>query len=418
MNLKEELEARGLVQETGGGELEEILKERRTVYLGVDPTADSLHVGNMVPVMLLRHLAESGHTVIFLVGGGTGQIGDPRESGERTLLDAKTVAKNTKAIRAQMAPIFGRKKVTFVDNAIWLSKLSAIDFLRDVGKHFTVNQLIKRDIIKKRIDSEDPISFTEFSYSLLQGYDYWHLNKKYGVDLQIGGSDQWANIISGVDLVRKKEGKSVYAITTPIITDKVTGKKFGKSEGNAIWLDPQKTSPYQFYQFWLNVSDDGVADYLKIFTLLPLTEIETLLEEHGNKPQERLAQKRLAHAVTELIHGKTMADTAERISTMLFSGESLTNLSRGERDVLLREVPHKRVRQSLLQEGVSIASLLVDTGLASSNSEARRLIEGNGVSLGGVKVERVDALLSKGSLPGELILLRRGKQTALVLIEK
>ena len=418
MNLAEELKARGLVQQEGGGSLEEILKEKRTVYLGVDPTADSLHVGNMVPIMLLRHLSEAGNKVIFLIGGGTGMIGDPRESGERTLLDSKVVAKNTKAIRAQMAPIFGKHRLTYVDNAVWISRLGAIEFLRDVGKHFTVNQLVKRDIIKKRLDAEDPISFTEFSYSLLQGYDYWHLNKKYGVDLQVGGSDQWANIISGVDLVRRKEGKDVYAITTPIITEKGSGKKFGKSEGNAIWLAPKKTSPFQFYQFWLNIADDSVDEYLKIFTLFPLSDIEAILNEHTPRPQERIAQKKLAHAVTTLVHGKSTADTVARISGILFNGESLTTLGRGERSTLLSEVPHKAVHTRTLREGVLITTLLVDTGLSSSQSDARRLIEGKGVSVGGVKVEKPDALLSKESSPGEMILLRRGKQVAIIVIEK
>jgi len=248
--LVENLKARGLVDHSSA-ELDIILGTKRTAYIGVDPTADSMHIGHLAWILLMRRLGETGHNLIFLVGGGTGAIGDPKEKGERVLLDEKTVAKNTRAINKQLKSILGRTRFTLVDNADWLDKLKLIPFLRDVGKHFTVNDLVKRDVIRRRLDTADEsISYTEFTYALLQGYDYLILNKKYGADLQVGASDQWTNIFSGVDLIRKKEGKQVYAFTIPLVTD-ANGKKFGKSEGNAVWLDGTKTSPFQFYHFGL-----------------------------------------------------------------------------------------------------------------------------------------------------------------------
>ena len=272
MNLAEELTARGLIEHTSA-DIEKILGTKRTVYLGVDPSADSMQAGNLVVVLLMRRLSQAGNRIILLVGGGTGMIGDPRESGERSLADKKIVEKNKKALKAQMQRIVGAK-VTLVDNADWLLKIKLVDFLRDIGKHFTINELIKRDIIKRRIeDPNDSISYTEFASSLLQGYDYLELNSKYGADLQIGASDQWTNILSGVELIRRKAGKEAFAVTCPLVTD-AAGKKFGKSEGNAVWLDASKTSPFQFYQFWLNTLDADVISRLKVFTFLGRDEIE------------------------------------------------------------------------------------------------------------------------------------------------
>lgn len=415
-NIAAELKARGLIQDEGGGQAEEFLASKRTVYLGMDPTAESLQVGNLVPIMLMKHLAQAGHEVVFLVGGGTGMIGDPRASGERVLLDAKTIAKNKKAVHAQLTTILGRKTKIF-DNYAWLSRVSLIEFLRDTAKHFTVNQLIKREIIKKRLETEDDsISYTEFTYSLLQGYDFWHLFKNYRVDLQVGGSDQWANIISGVDLIRRREQGSAYALTTPIIEDKKTGKKFGKSEGNAVWLDPLKTSPYAFYQFWLNVSDEGLEQYLKVFTMLSLPDIESLMGAHKVRPEARLAHKKLAYEVTAMIHGAKAAASAERISEILFGGVigggggTLAFLGKEDVIMLKKEAPSTKVTV-----GMSVIDALVASGLAVSKGEARRLIEQNGVSLNDAPVLDVARTIQKGDTQNGLGVLRRGKKVAILI---
>ncbi|MEK7179509.1 MAG: tyrosine--tRNA ligase, partial [Patescibacteria group bacterium] len=286
MTLAEELKARGLVEHSSTS-VERILSASRTAYLGIDPTADSLHVGHLVPILLMKRLGDAGHKLIFLIGGGTGQIGDPKEKGERVMLNEKTVAVNTRALKKQLKKILGNAAFRMVDNADWLMGVKLVPFLRDVGTYFTINDLIKRDIIKKRIETPDEsISYAEFSYSLLQGFDYLTLYQKYGCDLQIGATDQWTNILSGVDLIHKKLGKDAYAFTVPLVTD-AAGKKFGKSEGNAVWLDATKTSPFQFYQFWINFSDAGIENYLKMYTFLPPVEIAALMELHARNPSER-----------------------------------------------------------------------------------------------------------------------------------
>ena len=409
-NVGAELRDRGMVQDEAGGVIEEFLAHKRKVYLGMDPTADSLHVGHLVPIMLMRHLANAGHELLFIIGGGTGMIGDPRQSGERVLLDLKTVAQNKKALNVQLARILGGKKFRIIDNYAWLSKLTIIEFLRDIGKHFTVNQLLKREIIKKRIEvEEDPISYTEFSYSLLQGYDFLYLHQKFGIDMQIGGSDQWANILSGIDLIRRKAGKTAYALTTPIITDKKTGKKFGKSEGNAVWLDPKKTSSYIFYQFWLNVSDEGVEDYLKIFTFLPLIEISNIVAIHKENPNERIAQRRLAHEVTKMIHGESAARSAALVSGVLFGEGVVSMLTKTDLTYLLKEVPMTKI-----EEGTAIIDVLVALELAASKGEARRLIEQKGVSLNETLVSDVRRSLAAADFLHGIAQIRRGKKIALV----
>jgi len=411
-NVAEELRARGLLQDEAGGKAEVFLATKRKVYLGIDPTAESLHAGNLVPIMLMKHLANAGHELTFIIGGGTGMIGDPRESGERVLLDTKTVAKNKKALMVQLTQILGGKKYRMVDNYAWLSKITILEFLRDIGKHFTVNQLLKREIIKKRIQvDEDPISYTEFSYSLLQGYDFLHLHQKYGVDMQIGGSDQWANILSGVELIRRKEGKSAYALTAPIINDKKTGKKFGKSEGNAVWLDPKKTSSYTFYQFWLNVSDEGVEDYLKIFTFLSLPDIAKVITIHTENPSARHAQKTLAREVTAMIHGTASAESAECVSGVLFGEGSFSALSKQDSVYMRKEVPMTQVT-----EGVSLTDVIVSLDLASSKGEARRLIEQKAISLGGIVITDVHQVLTKKDFSSDIIQIRRGKKQGLLML--
>lgn len=410
MNLADELKARGLIEHTSA-ELEEILKHKRTVYLGVDPTADSMQAGNLVIVLLLKRLADAGNKIILLVGGGTGMIGDPKEKGERPLADARTVARNKKALKAQMQSILGRR-ITVVDNADWLLKVKLVDFLRDVGKHFTVNELVKRDIIKRRLDNpDDSISYTEFAYSLLQGYDYFVLNQKYGVDLQIGGSDQWVNILSGVELVRRKAGKEAFALTAPLVTD-ATGKKFGKSEGNAVWLSAEKTSPYAFYQFWLNQPDEVVEKYLKFYTFMSVVEINALVEMHQRNPGRREAQKMLAKLVTEIVHGKDAAMRSIAASEALFGERPLSGLTREERTVIMKNAPHAYVAT-----GMTFVDALVSASLAASKGEARRLIEGKGVSINDERVESADAVLETRHFEGELALLKRGRQVSVLVLK-
>ncbi len=407
MNLAEELKARGVVEHTSA-DLEKILSVKRTVYLGVDPSADSMQAGNLALVLLLKRLSLAGHRIILLVGGGTGMIGDPRESGERVLSDKKVVAKNKKALKAQMQRIMGTK-VTVVDNADWLLKVNLVDFLRDIGKHFTINELIKRDIIRRRIeDPNDSISYTEFAYSLLQGYDYLVLNKKYGVDLQIGGTDQWTNILSGVELNRRKEGKEVFAITCPLVTD-TNGKKFGKSEGNAIWLDAAKTSPFQFYQFWLNQPDEMVGKYLKFYTFMSVFEIDTMMELHGRNPGRREAQKMLARLVTEIVHGTETATRVVTASEAVYGSAPLSDLSPADLAVIKKEVPSVNVAVDSL-----VVDALIGSELVKSKSDAKRLIESGAVSINGENVDTIDGTLSSEQFPGGIALLRRGKQTALL----
>lgn len=407
MNLAEELKARGLVEHTSA-DLEKILGTKRTVYLGVDPSADSMHAGNLLVVLFMKRLSMAGHRIILLVGGGTGMIGDPRESGERLLSEKKLVDKNKKALKAQMQRIVGAK-VTVVDNADWLLKVHLVDFLRDIGKHFTVNELIKRDIIRRRIeDPNDSISYTEFAYSLLQGYDYLVLNKKYGMDLQIGASDQWTNILSGVELIRRKEGKEAFAITCPLVTE-ANGKKFGKSEGNAIWLDATKTSPFQFYQFWLNQPDEMVGKYLKFYTFMSVFEIDTMMELHGRNPGRREAQKMLARLVTEIVHGTEAAARAVTASEAVYGSAPLSDLSPADLAVIKKEVPSVNVAIGSL-----VVDALISSELVKSKSDAKRLIESKAVSINGETVEAIDATLASEHFPGGIALLRRGKQTALL----
>lgn len=417
MDSIRDLKDRGLVEHSSA-DIEKILGEKRTVYLGIDPSADSPQIGNLAVILLMKRLGDAGHKLVFIVGGGTGMIGDPREKGERSLLDAKTLKHNTEGLKRNLKRVLQNTSFRMVDNADWLTKISLFEFLRDIGKHFTVNDLIKRETIKKRLETPDEsISFTEFSYALLQGYDYLVLNKKYGVNLQVGGSDQWTNILSGVDLIRKKEGKEVFAFTIPLITDS-GGKKFGKSEGNAVWLDPKKTSPFLFYQFWLNIPDDVVERYLKVYTFMPVIEIGALMELHGRNPGKREAQKMLARLVTEIVHGKEQAEGAIAVTNVLYGGEPLTKLSKSERALLLTEAPSAAISNKSLEEGYAVVDALVATGLASSKAEARRLIEAKGVSVAGEPLVSSDGLLARGHFTDNLALLRRGKQVAVLSLEK
>lgn len=417
MTLAEELKARGLIEHFSA-EPEKILGTRRTVYIGTDPTADSLHVGHLAWVLLMKRLGLSGHKLIVLVGGGTGMIGDPKEKGERPMLTEKIVAANTRALKSQLKNILGTTSFRMVDNADWLLKEKLIPFLRDVGKYFTVNDLIKRDVIKRRLDTPDEsISYTEFTYALLQGFDYQVLHEKYGADLQLGGSDQWTNVLSGVDLIHKRLGKDVYALAFPLVTDS-TGKKFGKTEGNAIWLDAKKTSPFSFYQFWINQPDTDVEKYLKVYTFLPLVEIGALMQAHKSDPGARQAQETLARLVTEIVHGPAATAQIADASAAIFGTTPFHKLSREALTVALAEAPSVKLSKAQLTGGFSLAETLVAGGLATSKSDARRLIEGKGITLAGLPITNPDQKIYIGDLPGGYALVRKGKQGVLALILK
>ena len=417
MTLAEELKARGLVEHSSTP-VERILSAPRTAYLGIDPTADSLHVGHLVPILLMKRLGDAGHKLIFLIGGGTGQIGDPKEKGERVMLNEKTVAVNTRALKKQLKKILGNAAFKMVDNADWLMGVKLVPFLRDVGTYFTINDLIKRDIIKKRIETPDEsISYAEFSYSLLQGFDYLTLYQKYGCDLQIGATDQWTNILSGVDLIHKKLGKDAYAFTVPLVTD-ATGKKFGKSEGNAVWLDATKTSPFQFYQFWINLSDAGIENYLKMYTFLPPVEIAALMELHARNPSERQAQETLARLVTETVHGPAATAQAAAATDALFGDTPFNELSREALAVALAEAPSVTLSKKDVADGSPLADALVTGGLASSKSDARRLIAGKGITLSDQTIENPDQKIFLGDFSNGHALIRKGKQGVLILVLK
>jgi tyrosyl-tRNA synthetase len=408
MNLVNELKERGLVQEVSG-DIGVVLGETRTVYIGTDPTADSLHVGHLAWVLLLKRLAAAGHKIVLLVGGGTGMIGDPKEKGERVLMSEEAIDQNAAALSAQLSSLLGpHADFTMVNNAEWLREVKLLPFLRDVGKHFTVNDLVKRDLIKRRLaDQNDSISYTEFTYSLLQAYDFWELNRRLGVDLQVGASDQWTNILSGVDLIRKREGKEVFALAIPLITD-AAGKKFGKSEGNAVWLNPDKFSPYQFYQFWLNAEDTKVMDYLKIYTELSLEEIGQIAEEQQQDPGSRLAQKRLAEEVTSFVHGEQGLRDATVATAALFSGNKMAELSPADKEVLLRVAPTYQVKT-----GEKLVDIVTASVLASSKREAREFIESGAVSVDGEKQTDSDSELDIA----DVAILKRGKKNAVLLVK-
>lgn len=410
MTLSEELTIRGFLYQTTSDDLAALLDgEKKIIYHGIDPSADSAHAGNFVIWLLLRHLVAAGHQVIFLVGGGTGMIGDPKPDAERELRAEDLVDKNVTKIKAQAEHLIGQgQSITFVNNKEWLGSVPLLSFLRDIGKHFTVNELIKKDAISKRLSGDSGISYTEFAYPLLQGYDYFVLHERFGCNVQVGGSDQWGNILSGVDLIRRKTGQTVHAITVPLIVDKVTGKKFGKSEGNAVWLDAEKTSPYNFYQFWLNVSDENVEDYLKLFSFIPLPEIDVLITEHNNDKGQRQAQKRLAFEITSLVHGADVAKLVSEVSNKLFSGQNLKQCSLAEREVVVKNSPTHTIA-----ENINIIDLLVESGLAASKREARQFVSDGAVTLDGeIIVDDQFTVLCTA----DLRTLKRGKKNFVVLV--
>ncbi|GIL37132.1 tyrosine--tRNA ligase [Phycicoccus sp. DTK01] len=409
-DILDELQWRGLVaQSTDESALRTALADGPiTAYCGFDPTAPSLHFGNLVQLVLLRHLQRAGHRVICLVGGSTGLIGDPRPSAERVLKTKEQTAEWVANIRRQVEPFLGGDEANpavFVNNLDWTAPMSALDFLRDVGKHFRVNQMVKKDAIAARLNSDEGISYTEFSYQLLQGLDYLQLYRDYGCTLQTGGNDQWGNLTAGSDLIHRVEGASVHLLTTPLLTDS-SGEKFGKSAGNAIWLDPSMTSPYAFYQYWLNVEDASVVTLLKVFTDRGSEEIEDLKRQVQAEPWKRAAQRALAEDVTTLVHGQAATDAARAAAEALFGKGDLRALDGPTLRDAAAELPSGAVTV-----GMPLVDALVAVGLADSRNAARRTLGEGGASVNGAKVSDPDAVLGADDvLAGGVVVLRRGRK--------
>lgn len=407
MTLSEELAWRGFINQTTYKDPGELDKGRITFYFGVDPSADSMTIGNLAAAMMVRHFIDHGHKAFLLVGGATGMIGDPDgKKQERDLKTLDEIAKNKAAITQQYKTVFAGEKFEIVDNYDWFKDMNYMDFLRDIGKHVPMRQMLGRDFVQSRLGEEGAgISYAEFSYSLIQGYDFLHLHREMGVTLQLCGADQWGNSIAGVDLIRRIMGNEAHVWSAPLIVNKTTGVKFGKSEAGAVWLDANKTSVYNFYQFWLNLDDAGTIDYLKIYTLLSPDEIDDIAHRFNADRSTRLAQKTLAYEVTKLIHGKDQADQVKRVSEALFGGTPFAELNKDEVEILANEIP------AVLASEHNLAALLKESGLASSLSEARRFIEGGGVYINGTKATEIT--------PDDFIrgcaLLRRGKNNVALI---
>ncbi len=402
-SLLDELSWRGMVYQHTDGLADALATGELRGYVGFDPTASSLHIGNLVPVMGLVHLQRSGHRPIALVGGGTGMIGDPSgRTTERQLLSLDEIEANASAIEKQLAHFLdfgGARAAQMRNNATWLTQLKAVEFLRDVGKHYTVNYMLAKESVQSRI--EGGISFTEFSYMLLQAYDYLELYRRDGVTLQMGGSDQWGNITAGLELIRRVEGKTAHALTLPLVTT-ASGTKFGKTEAGAVWLDPARTSPYKFYQYWINVDDRDTGKFLRMFTLLSRDEIESLERSIEKAPEKREAQQALAHDVTARVHGEEAARVAEEVSRVLFGKADPTKLKQAVLEALGREVPFTESRSV-----PSLVDAMVSLGLAASKSAARRLVDQGGVYLNGQRATAETTLADNG-LPGGYHLVRKG----------
>ena len=401
MKLSEELKWRGFWNQTTFQDSKVLDGEKRTIYLGADPSADSLHIGHLSVYMMVRRFLDHGHKVVLLIGGGTGMIGDMRDTEERQLLSPKIVAKNTEALKSQVSKLFAGQDFEVVNNADWLSKIELIPFLRDIGKNFNMAELISRDFFKSRINNGSGLSFAEFTYTLLQGYDFWYLYKNNGVSLQIGGSDQWGNLLSGVNLIRKKEGAEVFAMTAPLLINRSTGRKFGKSEGGALWLDASKTSPFKMYQFLLNSDDQSVFEYLKILTTLSKEEIETIEKNHQENQHLRIAQKALAKNVVEIVHGEEVAKNVISATEVLFGGKAFENLTKAEIEVLKYEIP-------VAPKDKTVGEILIETNFAKSKGEAKRLISANSISFNGNKLQEDIQITEKG-------LLKKGKNSFILI---
>jgi len=422
MNFVEELKWRGMIHDIMPGTEDLLIKEKTSGYIGFDPTADSLHIGHMVQVMMLMHFQRAGHTPIALVGGATGMIGDPSgKSEERNLLDEASLRKNQEAIKNQLSKFLDfqsdkENKALMVNNYDWMKEFSFLGFIREIGKHITVNYMMSKDSVKKRIGAEakEGMSFTEFSYQLVQGTDFLVLYNNYNCKLQMGGSDQWGNIVTGTELIRRKAGGEAFALTCPLII-KSDGTKFGKTESGNVWLDPEKTTPYQFYQFWLNVSDEDAAKYIKIFTILSQQEIEGIIIEHNKAPHERLLQKRLAEEVTVMVHSREDYDTAVEASQILFgkgTTESLKKMGESTFLSVFEGVPVFDVKNEILQNGVTITDLFTEhSQVFASKGELRRLVQGGGLSLNKVKIENPEMIVGREMLlNNKYLLVQKGKK--------
>ena len=426
MDFIDELKWRGLIHDSTPG-LQEYLKDsQRTAYIGFDPTSDSLHIGSLVPIMLLAHFQKSGHQPIALVGGATGMIGDPSgKSSERNLLDEATLKKNESCIKEQLSQFLSfddkfSNHALIKNNYDWMKDFSFLDFIRDIGKHITINYMKSKDSVKNRIDSDSGsgMSFTEFTYQLVQGYDFLFLNREYNCSIQMGGSDQWGNITTGMELIRRIDNSKGYALTCPLIT-KSDGSKFGKSEGGNIWLDTKKTSAYKFYQYWLNSSDEDAKNYIKIFTFLDQNKIEKLISEHNAEPHLRVLQKALASEVTRMVHSQGELDNAEKASRVLFSKNFLSEINDVEETIFLdifEGVTMAEIGLKEIKNGVEITKLLHEkTGFLSSNSEVKRALGENSIAVNKNKVNKDYVVGEKDLIKNKYIVLNRGKKKTFLI---
>jgi tyrosyl-tRNA synthetase len=425
-NFVEELTWRGMIHTVMPGAEEHLMESMRSAYVGFDPTADSLHIGNLVPIMLLAHYQRCGHRPVALVGGATGMIGDPSgKSNERNLLDENTLRHNQEAIKNQLAHFLdfesdAKNAAILVNNYDWMKDFSFLEFIRDVGKHITVNYMMAKDSVKNRIssDSSEGMSFTEFTYQLVQGYDFLHLYKEKDCTIQMGGSDQWGNITTGTELIRRINSGKGFAITCPLIT-KSDGSKFGKSEGGNVWLDTTRTSPYKFYQYWLNSSDEDAEKYIKIFTFLGQDEINSLIKEHQEAPHLRVLQKRLAEEITKMVHSQEDLDNAIKASNILFGKSTSTDLKQLNEQTFLDVfdgVPQTEVVQSEIENGLDIIAALAEKGgFLKSNGEARRALKENSISVNKEKVKDDYKITSEDLINSKFVLLQRGKKSYFIL---
>jgi tyrosyl-tRNA synthetase len=419
MNLVEELRWRGMIQDIMPGTEELLQKEMVNGYIGFDPTSDSLHIGSLVPILLLVHLQKAGHKPLALVGGATGMVGDPSgKSEERNLLSEDILQKNQEGVRKQLERFldFNAAKpnaAEMVNNFDWFKEMSFLDFIRDIGKHITVNYMMSKDSVKKRLEGESGISFTEFTYQLVQGYDFYWLYRNKNCKLQMGGSDQWGNIVTGTELIRRKAQGEAFAFTCPLIT-KADGGKFGKTEKGNIWLDAKKTSPYQFYQFWLNASDEDAKKWIKIFTLLPPAEIDAILTEHENAPHIRILQKRLAEELTKFVHSDAEYQFAVKASEILFGNattETLLSLNEDQLLQVMEGVPAVEVAKPTLEAGYDLVSFLAETQIFPSKGEARKTWQGGGISINKNKVGSDKSTVNTSDLlQGKYMLIQKGKK--------
>jgi len=425
-NFVQEITWRGMLHDTMPGTEEHLQEKMRAAYVGIDPTADSLHIGHLVGVMMLRHFQLAGHKPFALIGGATGMIGDPSgKSKERNLLDEETLAHNQAALKSQLERFLDFSKdeangAILVNNYDWMKDFSFLEFARDVGKHITVNYMMAKDSVKKRLSSEskEGMSFTEFTYQLLQGYDFLHLYNQHECTLQMGGSDQWGNITTGTELIRRIGNGKGYALTCPLIT-KADGTKFGKTEGGNIWLDAERTSPYKFYQYWLNTSDDDAAKYIKIFTFLTQEEIENLIKEHQEAPHLRQLQKKLAEEVTTMVHSKEDLENAIKASNVLFgksTADDLRTLNEKTFLDIFEGVPQAEVKHSLIESGMDmIAALAAETNFLKSNGEARRALKENSISVNKEKVKEDYNITEKDLISGKYIIINKGKKNTYII---